>query len=212
MENPRLILYNRNMIKKKLLLVNCYREERDVKIEGYVTWLNAAAASGGVGLNMELSTDDGPLDAAGDFAAVVVTGSQKMAGDNEIGAGLLEFLKGNRRPLLGICFGHQALAAAFGALVRRDGRKHLGEEEVLVKKASGLFAGFPPAFKMRQSHEEIVVRDAALEKNFLVTAQNASGRVEAIAHRDLPLYGVQFHPEKSGELGAKLLGNFLKMI
>ncbi len=204
--------YNGPMFRKKLLLLNCYREERDVKIEGYVTWLNAAIAAAALPLRVEPVHDDAPLDAGGDHAAVIVSGSQKMVGDGEAGAGLLAFLRENRRPLLGICFGHQALAAAFGAQVRRDGRKHLGEEEVSVKKAAGLFAGLPPLFRMRQSHEEIVVRDADLEKNFLVTALNASGRVEAIAHRDLPLHGVQFHPEKSGELGAKLLGNFLKMI
>jgi anthranilate/para-aminobenzoate synthase component II len=200
------------MFRKKLLLLNCYGQDKDVKIEGYATWLKAGGAAAGAALQIETVDGDAPLAAAGDFAAVVVSGSQKMVGDGEAGAGLLAFLRENRRPLLGICFGHQALAAAFGARVRRDGRKHLGEEDVLVKKPSALFAGLPPVFKMRQSHEEIVVRDAALEKHFLVTALNASGRVEGIAHRDLPLFGVQFHPEKSGELGARLLVNFLKMI
>ncbi len=65
---------------------------------------------------------------------------------------------------------------------------------------------------MRESHEEIVVRDQALEENFHVLAQTPPGRVEAIVHREYPLYGVQFHPEKSGEPGIKLLVNFLKMI
>jgi anthranilate synthase component 2 len=65
---------------------------------------------------------------------------------------------------------------------------------------------------MRESHEEIVVRDNALERNFSILAESGGGLVEAIAHRDLPLYGVQFHPEKSGELGIKLLMNFLKML
>jgi para-aminobenzoate synthetase component II len=199
-------------MKKNILLVNCYREDKEVKIAGYVTWLNALAAASAQALQILVTSDDSPVPASGDFAGVIISGSQKMAGAGEIEAGLLEFLKNNRRPLLGICYGHQVLAAAFCGLVQRDGRKHLGDEEIFIKKATSLFSGFPPVFKMRESHEEIVVRDQALEKNFLVLAQNGSGRVEGIAHREFPLFGVQFHPEKSGEMGIKLLVNFLKML
>jgi para-aminobenzoate synthetase component 2 len=199
-------------VKKKLLLINCYREDRDAKIAWYVSWLNAVAAASAMALQIVTAADDAPLPAAKDFAGVVISGSQRMVGDDQVEAGLLEFLKTSRRPLLGICYGHQALAAAFGALVRRDGHKHLGDEDVFIKKPSGLFAGFPVVFKMRESHEEIVVRDQALEKNFLVPALNGSGRVESIVHREFPLFGVQFHPEKSAEMGNRLLANFLKMI
>jgi imidazoleglycerol phosphate synthase glutamine amidotransferase subunit HisH len=65
---------------------------------------------------------------------------------------------------------------------------------------------------MRESHEEIVVKDDALAAKFHVLARNSAGRVEAIVHNEHPLFGVQFHPEKSGEFGVKLLVNFLKMI
>jgi GMP synthase-like glutamine amidotransferase len=207
-----IILYNKKMKAKKLLLINCYREDREVKITGYLAWLNAVAAASNQALQVMAAADDAPLPATGDFSGVIVSGSQKMVGDGEVEAGLLEFLKNNRRPLLGICYGHQVLAAAFNGLVRRDGRAHKGDEDVLIKKAAGLFAGFPLVCKMRQSHEEIVVRDRALDENFLVLAQSGSGRVEGIAHRQQPFFGVQFHPEKSGEMGAKLLANFLQLI
>ncbi len=147
-----------------------------------------------------------------DPGAVVVSGSQKMVAAGEVEVGLLEFLRNNRRPLLGVCYGHQALASAFGCQVKKDAKKHLGEEEIFLKKTGRLFSGFPEKFKMRESHEEIVVRDEVLEAHFLVPARNAAGRVEAIVHREHPLCGVQFHPEKSGEWGIKLLANFLKMI
>jgi len=199
-------------MKKKLLLINCYRDEAESRMEFYLGWLRAGTAAVGLDLEILVLADTEPLPAGKDLAAAVVSGSQKMVAAGEVEAGLLEFLKNNRRPLLGICYGHQALAAAFGAPVRRDGHKHLGEEDVFIKKAAGLFTGFSPVFKMRQSHEEIVARDPALEKNFLVTALNASGRVESIVHKEHPLFGVQFHPEKSGEMGVKLLVNFLKMI
>jgi anthranilate/para-aminobenzoate synthase component II len=200
-------------MKKKLLLINCYRDEAESRMEFYLAWLRAgAAAVAGLDLEIRVLADHEPLPAGRDLAAAVVSGSQKMVAAGETEPGLLEFLKNMRRPLLGICYGHQALAAAFGCLVQRDGRKHLGDEDIFIKKAAGLFCGFPPVFKMRQSHEEIVARAPALEKNFLVPALNGSGRVESIVHKEYPLFGVQFHPEKSGEMGVKLLGNFLKMI
>jgi imidazoleglycerol phosphate synthase glutamine amidotransferase subunit HisH len=63
---------------------------------------------------------------------------------------------------------------------------------------------------MHESHDEIVARDPVLEEIFHVPARSASGGVEAIVHRLRPLYGVQFHPEKSGEPGVRLLVNLLK--
>lgn len=199
-------------MKMKLLLINCYRERADDKIAGYRDWLRAGAAAAGIGIEPVESDDSRPGSAGRSAAAAIVSGSQKMVGDDEAGAALLEFLAGWRRPLLGICFGHQALARAFGATVRRDVTKHLGAEEVRAGEGGGLFAGFPPVFPMHESHEEIVVRDAALERRFRVTAESGAGLVEAMVHRRRPLYGVQFHPERSGELGVKLLVNFLKMI
>jgi GMP synthase-like glutamine amidotransferase len=199
-------------MKKTVLLINCYREKAEEKIESYQGWLKAGAAATGLELDVRDVIERDVLTAAGEFSALVVSGSQKMVGSNEAEPGLLEFMKGCRRPLLGICYGHQALARAFGCLVKKDGQKHLGEEEIFLKKADALFSAFPPICKMRQSHEEIVVRDPALEENFHILAHNASGRVEAIVHRQQPLYGVQFHPEKSGEPGVKLLVNFFNML
>ena len=199
-------------MKKNILLVNCYRERAEEKIGGYREWLQAAAAAAGLELAVQNASDSGILPAADDFDAVIVTGSQKMVGDGEMEPGLPAFISGGHRLLLGVCYGHQALAAAFGSLVKKDGQKHLGDEEIFLNKTDALFADFPPLFKMAESHEEIVVRDNDLERNFMVLAESRHGLVEAIRHRDHPLYGVQFHPEKSGELGIKLLVNFLKMI
>jgi GMP synthase (glutamine-hydrolysing) len=199
-------------MKKNILLVNCYRDGAEEKIKGYHGWLAAGAAAAGLELAVQNIADREPLPATGEIDAVIVSGSPQMAGDNEMEPGLLAFLREGRRLMLGICYGHQALASAFGSLVNKSGQKHLGDEEIFLNKTDALFSSFPPVFKMAESHEEIVVRDNDLERNFMVLAENRHGLVEAIRHRDFPLYGVQFHPEKSGELGVRLLVNFLKMI
>lgn len=199
-------------MKKNILLVNCYRERAEEKIKGYHEWLQAGATAAGLEIAVRGAADNEPLPDCGEYSAVVVSGSQKMVGAGEVEPGLRDFLLVNRRPLLGVCYGHQALARAFGALVEKDGRKHQGDEEILPNRMDPLFSDFPPVFEMAESHEEIVVRDHDLEKEFMVLAESRLGLVEAIRHRDHPLYGVQFHPEKSGTMGIRLLENFLHMI
>jgi GMP synthase-like glutamine amidotransferase len=199
-------------MKRIILLVNCYRDKANEKIKGYHEWLRAGAADAGVDLAVHDAYDRGPLPGTAEFAAVIVSGSQKMAGAGEAEAALVSFLRSNRLPLLGICYGHQVLARAWGSLVRKDVEKHGSDEEVVLNKTDPLFFTFPPIFRMSESHEEIVVRDNALEREFMVLAENRSGLVEAVKHRERPLYGVQFHPEKSGELGIRLLVNFLNLI
>lgn len=199
-------------MKKNILLVNCYRDRAEEKIKGYLEWLQAGAKAAGLEIDVRGVAGSEILPDGGECSAVVVSGSQKMIGDGEVEPGLVAFLLANSRPLLGVCYGHQALARAFGALVEKDGQKHLGDEEVFLNRMDPLFSSFPRFFNMAESHDEIVVRDNDLEKEFMVLAESRQGLVEAIRHRDRPLYGVQFHPEKSGDLGVKLLVNFLHMI
>lgn len=199
------------MLKQKLLFINCYREEAEKKFEAYRDWLNAGAETAGMALEIAVAADRDSLPSGLEPDVTIVSGSQKMVAAGEVEAGLSRFLAAARRPLLGICYGHQALAAAFGACVKKDKQPHLGNEEVLLIRSEGIFFDFPRVFKMAESHEEIVGDDRALSANFNLLAVNAANQVEAIAHRQFPLFGVQFHPEKSGEFGIKLLANFLKI-
>lgn len=199
-------------MKARLLLVNCYRENAVEKIGPYLSWLREGEIASGLALEIESATDSGPLPGDGGFSAVILSGSHKMVGGGEIEAGLIDFLRSNRRPLLGICYGHQALARAFGGLVKKDGMRHHGDETIRIEKPEGLFAGFPGSFEMSESHEEIVARDGSLEEKFLIPAESGPGLIESIRHRGYPLFGVQFHPERSGDHGRRLLANFLNML
>ncbi len=199
-------------MRRELLLVNCYREGAAEKIAGYRAWLEQAFAASREKFAVREALASRAWPGSGEYAAVILSGSQKMVGAGEVEPSLLEFLAASRKPLLGVCYGHQALAAAFGACVRRDLASHLGEETVRVAAGGGIFSGFPACFPMHESHEEIVARDPALERNFTLLAESGSGLVEAIAHKEWPLFGVQFHPERSGELGVKLLANFLRIV
>ena len=79
-------------MRKKLLLVNCYREKADEKIGSYHVWLKAGANAAGMELDVHEMNDRDAFPAAGEFSALVISGSQKMVGDNETEPGLLEFL------------------------------------------------------------------------------------------------------------------------
>ena len=109
-------------MKKKILLVNCYRDRAEEKIGTYHEWLNAGAAAAGLELAV-MDVNDRELPASGeDFAAVIVSGSQKMVGDGEIDPGLADFLRGNRRLLIqadGDIIGHTPVSAKLAKRVVR---------------------------------------------------------------------------------------------
>jgi anthranilate synthase component II len=116
-----------------------------------------------------------------------------------------------RTPLLGVCLGHQAIGQAFGGHVVRAPVIMHGKLDEIRHTGTGVFAGLPSPFAATRYHSLIVARDtlpAALE----VTAETADGTIMGLAHRDLPMHGVQFHPESiASEHGHALLRNFLDL-
>jgi GMP synthase-like glutamine amidotransferase len=194
----------------EILLVNCYAEQRGEKIAPYHDALRGAAAP--LGLEIAIREESDHALSGGPFDLAVVSGSQKMVGDGQIEPALADLMRSCAQPLLGICYGHQVLARAFGGTVGPDARGHRGDEEVRFLGSRGLFEGFPAASPMRESHREVVVRDDALRAVFEETAESSEDGVEGIRHRERPLYGVQFHPEASGETGLRLFINLLRMV
>lgn len=112
-------------------------------------------------------------------------------------------------PLLGVCLGHQALAVAFGGTVRRAPELLHGKTSEVRHDGTGVLAGLPDPFTATRYHSLAVDPDT-LPTELLVTGRTPSGVVMAMRHRDLPLQGVQFHPESVLTQGGHLmLANWL---
>jgi anthranilate synthase component 2/anthranilate synthase/phosphoribosyltransferase len=114
-----------------------------------------------------------------------------------------------RLPLLGVCLGHQAIGQAFGAKVVRAPEPVHGKVWDITHGGTDIFAGLPSPFRATRYHS-LVVED--LPDALIPTARTADGLVMGLAHRDLPVWGVQFHPESiASEHGHDLLRNFLSL-
>lgn len=113
-----------------------------------------------------------------------------------------------RLPLFGVCLGHQALGQAFqGRVVRAPSLMH-GKTSPIAHTGTSVFAGLPSPFTATRYHSLIVDRDS-LPPVLDITAET-DGLIMGLQHRDLPLMGVQFHPESiATEHGHRLLANFL---
>jgi anthranilate synthase/aminodeoxychorismate synthase-like glutamine amidotransferase len=114
-------------------------------------------------------------------------------------------------PMLGICLGHQIIAAAFGANIVRAAEPMHGRASEIQHKGTGIFVNLPNPIQAGRYHSLIVERES-LSPDIEITAWTASGEVMAIAHRELPIIGMQFHPESIlTQYGYDLLAGFLRM-
>lgn len=110
-------------------------------------------------------------------------------------------------PLLGVCLGHQSIGQYFGGKVVRGGLMH-GKTSPVTHDDSGVFAGVPSPFTATRYHS-LIVED--IPETLLVNARSDDGHVMGFRHRDLPIHGVQFHPESiATEHGHAMLANFLR--
>ncbi|WP_422072913.1 anthranilate synthase component II [Tranquillimonas rosea] len=112
-------------------------------------------------------------------------------------------------PLLGVCLGHQTIGQAFGGRVVRAGEIVHGKTADMHHRGQGVFAGLPSPLRATRYHSLIVER-ASLPDTLSITAELADGTIMGLAHRTLPIEGVQFHPESiASEHGHKMLKTFL---
>jgi anthranilate synthase component 2 len=115
-----------------------------------------------------------------------------------------------RTPLLGVCLGHQTIGQAFGGKVVRCHEIVHGKMGAMHHAGKGVFAGLPSPFQATRYHSLVVDR-ASLPDCLEVTAWLEDGTIMGLRHRDLPIEGVQFHPESiASEHGHRMLQTFLE--
>ena len=115
---------------------------------------------------------------------------------------------GSEIPTLGVCLGHQTIVAAFGGEVGRAPEPRHGKVSVIAHDGKGVFAGLPDPFEATRYHS---LAATSIPDALEVTARSEDGVVQAVRHRNLPIDGVQFHPESiMTVVGRDLLANFLE--
>lgn len=118
---------------------------------------------------------------------------------------------GARLPVLGVCLGHQCIGEVYGGDVIRAPRLMHGKTSPILHSGEGVFRGLPSPFEATRYHSLIVKRES-LPAVLKITAETAEGEIMGLQHRELPVHGVQFHPESilTAE-GKRLLRNFLEL-
>lgn len=122
---------------------------------------------------------------------------------------LIERLAG-RVPILGVCLGHQSIGQAFGGRVVPAGRVMHGKVSKVRHDGAGVFVGLPEEFVVTRYHS-LAVERTTLPDCLVVTAESEEGEIMGLRHCELPIEGVQFHPEALlTEHGHRMLKNFLQ--
>lgn len=116
-----------------------------------------------------------------------------------------------KRPLLGVCLGHQCIGQFFGGRVVRAGRLMHGKTSPIKHTNTDVFFGLPNPFEGTRYHSLLVEKES-LPDSLQATAETAEGEIMGLRHKTLPVYGVQFHPESlATQSGMLILKNFLAL-
>lgn len=153
--------------------------------------------------NDELSLDE---ISAINFDAIVISPGPGIPNDAGILMSLIDHFH-KKKPILGVCLGHQAIGTYFGAsLVPAKNIMH-GKTSQIINLTSPMYGGLPAHFNVMRYHSLILEN---LPSTLLQTAQTADNEIMSIIHRDLPIWGLQYHPESIlSEHGLAILKNWL---
>jgi anthranilate synthase component 2 len=115
-----------------------------------------------------------------------------------------------RRPLLGVCLGHQSIGQYFGGRVVRAPELMHGKTSPILHDNTGLYQGLPSPFTATRYHS-LVVPEETMPADLVINARTPDGQVMGVRHATLPIHGVQFHPESiATEHGHAMLANFMR--
>lgn len=184
----------------------CVLDNYDSFVYNLVQYLGDLGASCQVYRNDEVSVAD---VAALEPELVLISPGPGDPADAGISVELVRALAG-RVPILGVCLGHQAIGAAFGARVVHAAEPMHGKCSPLAHDGRGVFTGLPNPLTVARYHS-LVLDPASLPADLVVTAWSSTGEVMGVRHRELPIEGVQFHPESLfTESGMAMVANALR--
>ncbi|HYI49176.1 MAG TPA: aminodeoxychorismate/anthranilate synthase component II [Allosphingosinicella sp.] len=167
-----------------------------------------------IGAEVEVARNDAltPAEALESGAgAVLISPGPGTPDEAGISLALVAACAQARRPLLGICLGHQAIGRHFGGRVTRAPAPMHGKVSAIAHDGSGVFAGLPSPFEATRYHS-LCVASAGLPDALIVNARAQDGTIQGVRHASLPIHGVQFHPESIASAhGHALLANFLAL-
>lgn len=145
-----------------------------------------------------------------DYDGIIISGGPHLFADSSYGHDLIEqfaFIDDLKIPTLGICLGHQAIGLRHGSKAYR-GAKRLGQETIHLLAEHPLVAGLKKQIALYENHREGI----SLPERYVLIGTSRHYSVEIMASLSKPLFGVQFHPEVSGEAGKILFRNFFRIV
>ena len=118
---------------------------------------------------------------------------------------------GPTTPILGVCLGHQCIGAAYGGEIVRAGRPRHGRTSRIAHDGTGIFSGIPSPIRVARYHSLVIARESLPRDLRVLASASDDGEIMAVAHREHPVVGVQFHPESAAsEYGYVMLDRFLR--
>jgi len=146
-----------------------------------------------------------------DVAGLVISPGPGTPDDAGVSVEAVRRFGERRVPVLGVCLGHQSIGQAFGGRIVRARSIMHGKTSRIAHDDRGVFAGLPQPFEATRYHS-LVIEAASLPDVLAVTAHTDDGEIMGVRHNELPIEGVQFHPESIlTRSGKDLLGNFVRM-
>ena len=156
--------------------------------------------------------DDAETLLAGRPDGVVISPGPGDPDDAGISLDVVDACARTRTPLLGVCLGHQSIGQAFGGRIVRARTLMHGKVSSIAHDGRGVFHSLPTPFDATRYHS-LVIAEETLPPVLEISARTPDGEIMGVRHRELPIEGVQFHPESIlTEAGHTLLGNFLGVV
>ncbi|MFW5470283.1 aminodeoxychorismate/anthranilate synthase component II [Knoellia sp. CPCC 206435] len=187
---------------RRILVIDNY-DSFVFTIVGYLEQLGAECT---VVRNDAISAADGA-----DFDGVLVSPGPGTPEEAGVSMAMIEACGERAQPMLGVCLGHQALGVVAGGVVGRAPELLHGKTSLVHHESDGVLAGLPTPFTATRYHS-LTIDPATLPESLVSTGHTESGIIMAVQHRQLPLHGVQFHPESVlTQGGHRLLANWLEV-